>query len=98
MAHVIGVTEARIKFKSIIDQVYNEKKEFILARGSRAAAVIIPYDEYIEKEEKYEKMWSERFDNALHKSRNQFQIWLKRKGYNIKKLKEKEIEKIIEEA
>ena len=95
MGKVIGVTEARIKLKSIIDEIKKEGESFILARGSKPEAVIIPYAEYLANEKRNQQRWNERFDVAIKKSQVFFREWLRKRGYDPEKLSEEETERII---
>ncbi len=98
MSKVIGVTEARAKLKSIIDEIKKEGESFILARGSKPEAVIIPYEEYLANEKRNQQRWNERFDSAIKKSQGSFKEWLRRRGYEPEKLSEEEVERIIKSA
>jgi len=95
MGKVIGVTEARAKLKSIIDEIKKEGESFILARGSKPEAVIIPYEEYLANERRNQQRWNERFDIAIKKSQAFFKEWLRSRGYDPEKLSEEEVERII---
>jgi len=46
MNRIIGVTELQRRFKSIFDEVVKNQTPFILTRGSRPEAVLLPYEEY----------------------------------------------------
>jgi prevent-host-death family protein len=46
MNRIIGVTELQRRFKSVFDEVVKEQIPYILTRGSRPEAVLIPYEEY----------------------------------------------------
>jgi prevent-host-death family protein len=43
---IIGVTELQRGFRKVIDEVAEERVPYILTRGSRPEAVLVPYDEY----------------------------------------------------
>ena len=98
MGKVIGVTEARAKLKSIIDEVKEEGESFILARGSKPEAAIIPYEKYLIDEKRRQQDWNDRFDTAIKKSQAFFKEWLRSRGYEPEKLSEEEVEKIIKNA
>lgn len=98
MSKIIGVTEARSKLGEIVSDVSKKKELYILTRGSKPEAVIIPYDEFLEMEEREKKLWGERLGLALKKSRVLFSDWLRDKGYDPEKLTEEEIERIIRSA
>jgi len=46
MDKIIGVTELQRNFRSVFDEVVEQHAAYILTRGSRPEAVIIPYDQY----------------------------------------------------
>ncbi len=46
MDKIIGVTELQRRFKSVIDEVVKKNTAYILTRGSRPEAVMIPYEKY----------------------------------------------------
>jgi prevent-host-death family protein len=43
---IIGVTDLQRRFKSVLDEVVRDRTPYVLARGSRPEAVLIPYDEF----------------------------------------------------
>jgi prevent-host-death family protein len=43
---IIGVTDLQRGFRKVIDEVAEERVPYILTRGSRPEAVLVPYDEY----------------------------------------------------
>jgi len=98
MSKVIGVTEARSKFKVILDEIVKNKEAYILARGSKPQAVIISYEEYVATQEKAKELWDKRFSSALNESRSIFRTWLRKRGYDPDKLSEEEILRIIKSA
>ena len=98
MSKIIGITKARSMLKKILDEVAEKRESYILTRGSKPEAVLIPYEKYQALEELEQKLWDERFQAALKKSRAFFEKWLKEKGYDPEKLTEEEIERIIRGA
>ncbi|MDI6892333.1 MAG: type II toxin-antitoxin system Phd/YefM family antitoxin [Actinomycetota bacterium] len=98
MSKIIGVTEARSKLRKILDDISKEREPYVLTRGSKPEAVIIPYEEYLAIEERAKKLWNERFELALKKSRALFNEWLRKRGYDPEKLTEEEVERIIRSA
>ncbi len=98
MSKIIGITKARSVLKKILDDVSKKKELYILTRGSKPEAVIIPYEKYQTMEELEKKVWDERFEKALKKSRNFFEKWLKERGYEPENLTEEEVERIIRGA
>jgi prevent-host-death family protein len=47
MDRIIGVTELQRRFRSVLDEVTTKHVSYVLTRGSRPEAVMIPYDEYV---------------------------------------------------
>ena len=47
MDRIIGVTELQRRFRSVLDEVTTKQVSYILTRGSRPEAVMVPYDEYV---------------------------------------------------
>ncbi|MCL4487042.1 MAG: type II toxin-antitoxin system Phd/YefM family antitoxin [Chloroflexi bacterium] len=47
MNKIIGVTELQRKFRSVLDEVVERHTPYILTRGSRPEAVLVPYDQYL---------------------------------------------------
>ncbi len=47
MDKIIGVTELQRKFRAVFDDVVHKHTPYILTRGSRPEAVIIPYEQYL---------------------------------------------------
>lgn len=46
MDKIIGVTELQRRFRTVLDEVVKEHTAYILTRGSRPEAVMIPYEQY----------------------------------------------------
>jgi len=95
MEKIIGITEARINIKTLVDKVSEENETFIISRDSKPQAVIISYDEYVKNRKIIEESSKLRFEKVLEDTRRQFSMWLEKKGYDIEKLSEEEIERII---
>ena len=43
---IIGVTDLQRRFKSVMDEVTKAGVPYVLTRGSRAEAALLPYEEY----------------------------------------------------
>lgn len=69
MDRIIGVTELQRRFKSVFDEVVNKQIPYILTRGSRPEAVLIPYEEYVRYQNINEENLKERFEEVLGKIR-----------------------------
>lgn len=98
MEKIIGITDTRSKIKNIIDQVSDKKEVYIVTRDSRPEAVIMSYSEYLKNKEIIEESKKNRFEKTLEETRSHFTDWLKKRGYDIDKLSEEEIYRIIENA
>jgi prevent-host-death family protein len=46
MQRIIGVTDLQRHFRAVLDEVADNHVPFVLTRGSRPEAAIIPYEEY----------------------------------------------------
>ena len=65
MDKIIGVTELQRKFRSVFDEVVRQHIPYILTRGSRPEAVLIPYDQYARLMRADEAGVLKRFDALL---------------------------------
>lgn len=66
---IIGVTDLQRRFKAVFDEVREDRVPYVLTRGSRPEAVLLPYDEYVRLEKLDEKEVVYRFDRLLEKMR-----------------------------
>ena len=48
MNKIIGVTELQRNFRAIFDDVVHQQVPYVLARGSRPEAVLLPYEQYVQ--------------------------------------------------
>jgi prevent-host-death family protein len=67
MNKIIGVTELQRSFRTIFDEVARRRTPYILTRGSRPEAVLIPYDEYLRFQQFQEKDILGRFDRLMER-------------------------------
>ena len=65
MQKVIGVTELQRKFRSVFDEVAKKGISYVLTRGSRPEAVLIPYETFLHYQELEEKEVMARFDRLV---------------------------------
>ena len=65
MARIIGVSELQRKFRAVFDEVVRRHIPYILTRGSRPEAVILPYDKYLKFVRADESGVLDRLDRAL---------------------------------
>lgn len=47
MNKIIGVTELQRRFRSVFDEVVERHVPYVLTRGSRPEAVLVPYEQYL---------------------------------------------------
>ncbi len=65
MQKIIGVTELQRSFRAVLDEVAQRRVPYILIRGSRPEAVIIPYEDFMRFQELQEQDTLTRFDRLL---------------------------------
>ncbi len=87
MNQIIGVTELQRRFRAVFDDVTKNGIPYILMRGSKPEAVLIPYEEYL----KYKKYSEEEVNQK-------FDAMVKRLGELNAKYSDGEVEKDVEEA
>ena len=65
MQRIIGVTELQRRFRWVFDQVVKDNVPYVLTRGSRPEAALIPYEEFV----RYQALQAEdvlaRFDRLV---------------------------------
>jgi prevent-host-death family protein len=87
MNKIVGVTELQRRFKGIFDEVVNRGTPYILTRGSRPEAALLPYEEFLRYQEFQEKEILARFDRLVDRMAKQNE-----------RFSDKEIEEDIQEA
>ena len=65
MSKVIGVTDLQRKFRPVFDEVAHQGQSYILTRGSRPEAAMIPYEAFLRFQQLQEKQVLGRFDRLL---------------------------------
>jgi prevent-host-death family protein len=65
MSNIIGVTDLQRKFRPIFDEVAQHNRSYILTRGSRPEAALIPYEAFLRLQQLQEKQVLDRFDRLL---------------------------------
>ena len=65
MDKIIGVTELQRKFRAVFEEVVKKHTPYILTRGSRPEAVLIPYEQYLRYLRADEAGVLKRIDDAL---------------------------------
>lgn len=87
MNQIIGVTELQRRFRAVFDDVTKNGIPYILMRGSKPEAVLIPYEEYM----KYKKFSDE-------DANQKFDAMVKRLSELNAKYSDEEVERDVEEA
>ena len=64
---VIGVTELQRHFRKVLDEVVHEGTPYVLTRGSRPEAVIVPYEEFNAYRRSREAEILRRFDELVER-------------------------------
>ena len=62
MPKIIGVTELQRRFRSVFDDVARNRVPYVLTRGSRPEAALIPYEEFLRFQALKEQDVLARFD------------------------------------
>lgn len=62
MQKIIGVTEMQRKFRAVFDEVAKGDTPYVLTRGSRPEAALIPYETFLRLMEWQEEEVFSRFD------------------------------------
>ena len=62
MNKIIGVTEMQRQFRAVFDEVARKRVPYVLTRGSRPEAALIPYEDYLLFQELQEGKVLARFD------------------------------------
>jgi len=65
MHRIIGVTELQRRFRPVFDQVAKENVPYVLTRGSRPEAALIPYEEFLRFQALQERQILARFDRLV---------------------------------
>lgn len=65
MQRIIGVTELQRRFRSVFDEVAKDHVPYVLTRGSRPEAALIPYEEFLRYQALHEQDLFARFDELV---------------------------------
>jgi prevent-host-death family protein len=71
MQKIIGVTELQRRFRSVFDEVAEERIPYVLTRGSRPEAALIPYEEFLRFQVLNEQDLLARFDQLVERMAEQ---------------------------
>jgi prevent-host-death family protein len=67
MNKIIEVTELQRSFRAIFDEVARRRTPYILTRGNRPEAALVPYDEYLRFQQFQEKDILGRLDRLVER-------------------------------
>ena len=65
MYKIIGVTELQRRLRTVLDQVAEENVSYVLTRGHKPKAALIPYKEYLRFQALAEQDVLARFDQVM---------------------------------
>ena len=65
MNSIIGVTDLQRKFRPVFDEVARGGRSYVLTRGSRPEAALIPYEDYLRFQRLQEEQVFVRFDQLM---------------------------------
>ena len=65
MQRIIGVTELQRRFRAVFDEVAKKRVPYVLTRGSRPEAALIPYEEFVRFQALKEQDVLARFDALM---------------------------------
>jgi len=65
MNKIIGVTDLQRKFRAVFEEVVEQGVPYVLTRGSRPEAVLVPYEQYLKFVQADEAGVLNRFDELL---------------------------------
>ena len=65
MQRTIGLADLQRELRAVFDEVVSEGVEYVLTRGSRPEAVLIPYNEFAEFLEWRKREVDQEFDRAI---------------------------------
>ena len=65
MQKIIGVTDLQRRFRFVFDEVAKARVPYVLTRGSRPEAALIPYDEYVRYQQLQENDVLRRVDEMM---------------------------------
>ena len=71
MQKIIGVTDLQRRFRAVLDDVVQRRTPYVLTRGSRPEAVILPYADYLRLQELDEQEVLTRFDRLMARMASQ---------------------------
>ena len=67
MNQIIGVTELQRRFRSVFDEVTRKGIPYVLTRGSKPEAVLLPYEEYLKFKKLSDDEADQKFDAMVER-------------------------------
>jgi PHD/YefM family antitoxin component YafN of YafNO toxin-antitoxin module len=67
MDQIIGVTELQRRFRAVFDDVTKNRIPYILMRGSKPQAVLIPYEDYIKYQTWERESENQRYERVMRR-------------------------------
>lgn len=65
MQKIIGVTDLQRRFRSVLDEIREEGVPYVLTRGSRPEAALVPYEDFVRLQAIEESEVLARFDRLM---------------------------------
>jgi prevent-host-death family protein len=65
MNQIIGVTELQRRFRAVFEDVTKNHVPYVLTRGSKPQAVLIPYDEYMRYQAQKKETEDQRYERLM---------------------------------
>ena len=65
MQKIIGVTDLQRRFRTVFDEVAESDTAYVLTRGSRPEAALIPYEQFLQFQAWQEQEVLTRFDQLM---------------------------------
>lgn len=69
MQKIIGVTALQRRFRAVLDEVAEAHVPYVVTRGSRPEAALLPYEEYVRYQEFRDDEALRRFDGLMERMR-----------------------------
>ena len=64
---IIGVTDLQRRFRTVLDDVVHRRIAYVLTRGSRPEAALVPYEDFLRLEDLRERHVLDRFDRLVNR-------------------------------
>lgn len=64
MQNIIGVTDLQCRFRAVLDEFFRQQVRYVVTRGSRPEAVLLPYEDFLRFQELEEQDVLRAFDRC----------------------------------